>query len=119
MTRPRTVVTAIAEEVHPATERSPFVVLKARGNAGRNVGRLVEIRVNTDLAWDMRAAMDGLAVLGAPARPPAAPLTLALRVMGSQCDLDPNAALLELDERLAGQLLTEMDQAAAPRGSRR
>jgi hypothetical protein len=108
MTRPRVVVTATAELVHPATVQFPFVVLTARGNAGR----LVEVRVNTNLAWDVRAAMDGLAVLGAPTRPVAAPLTVALRVMGRQCDLDPDAAFLELDERLARHLLREMDQVA-------
>jgi hypothetical protein len=112
MTRPRRVVTATAELVHPATEQFPFVVLTARGNAGRNAGRPVEVRVNTHLAWEVRAAMDGLAILGVPVRPPAAPLTVALRVTGSQCDLDPNAALLELNEGLARQLLTEMEQVA-------
>jgi hypothetical protein len=113
MTRPRTVVTATAEAVHPATEQFPFAVLTARGNAGRHAGRPVEVRINPQLAWEVRAAMDGLAVLGAPAQPPAAPLTVVLRVQGRQCDLDPNAALLELDQRQARQLLTEMDQAAA------
>jgi hypothetical protein len=112
MTRPR-VITATAELVHPATEQCPFVVVAARGNADRNAGRPIEVRINTHLAWDVRAAMDGLAVLGAPARPPAAPLTVALRVAGSQCDLDPSAALLELDEQQARHLLREMDQVAA------
>jgi hypothetical protein len=113
MSRPRLVVTATAEAVHPATEQFPFVVLTARGNAGRNAGRPVEVRVNRQLAGEVRAAMDGLAILGAPTRPAGAPLPIALRVMGAQCDLDPDLALLELDERLARQLLTEMDQVAA------
>jgi hypothetical protein len=103
------VLTATAELVQPATNQVPFAVLLARGATGRPV----EVRIGPQLAWELRAAMDALAVLGAPARPAAAPLTVALRVMGSQCHLDPNAALLELDEPLVRQLLTEIDQVAA------
>lgn len=114
MPRPRIVVTATAEAVHPATEQFPFVVLTARGTAGRDgdAGRPVEVRINPQLAGEVRAAMDGLAILAAPTRPPAVPLAIALRVTGGQCDLDPDSALLELDERLARQLLTEIEQVA-------
>jgi hypothetical protein len=108
MTRVPTVLTATAEQVQPATEQVPFVVLTAYGHAGRPV----EVRIPPQLAVEVRAAMDTLAVLDAPARPPATPLTVALRVTGGQCGLDPDAALLDLDAQLAHQLLTEMEQVA-------
>jgi hypothetical protein len=108
MTRVPPALTATAEQVQPATEQVPFVVLTAHGHAAGPV----ELRIPPQLAVEVRAALDTLTVLDAPARPTTAPLTVALPVTGGQCDLDPDAALLDLDAQLAHQLLAEMKQVA-------